>query len=335
MRDKCCALLMPLVLIVAAAAEKPTEVLVTYQGLCNASAAVAIDGSRFLVADDEDKPRTFLRVYREGHTEGPLSVLPLENDKLDLDPSKDLEVDIEGAARIGERVYWIGSHSANKEGKPRPNRRRLFATKVETIGSDVAVKVVGQPYKSLIEDLDQAPDYASFGLEEAGRKAPKDLGGLSIEGLAATPDGDLLIGFRNPVLPDGKALIARLKNPKGVTEGNPPKFGAPIRLDLGGLGVRSIEWAEALNAYLIVGGPPGEGLGSRLFRWSGAPGRDPDPIPGIDLAGLNPEALFVVGQTATLLSDDGRRTIDGQGRDRSAPGVLKTFRGLRVPLSVP
>ena len=173
MREKCWVPLMPLVVIVAAAAEKPTGVLVTYQGLCNASAAVAIDGSRFLVADDEDKPTTFLRVYREGHADGPLSVLPLPNDSLDLDPTKDLEVDIEGAARVGERVYWIGSHSANKEGKPRPNRRRLFATKVETKGSEVTVKVVGQPDKNLIKDLDQDPDYTAFGLKEAGLKAPE------------------------------------------------------------------------------------------------------------------------------------------------------------------
>jgi hypothetical protein len=31
-------------------------------------------------------------------------------------------------------------------------------------------------------------------------------GGLNIEGLAATPDGQLLIGFRNP-LSEGKALL--------------------------------------------------------------------------------------------------------------------------------
>ena len=335
MREKCWVALIPLVLMVtAAAADPPASALVTYQGLCNASAAVAIDGGRFLVADDEDKPKTFLRVYRVGHAEGPLSALLLPNDKLDLDPSKDLEVDIEGAARIGERVYWIGSHSTNKGGKPRPNRRRLFATKVKTNGSEVQVKVVGQPYKNLIEDLDRDRDYAAFSLKEAGRRAPKEAGGLSIEGLATTPEGDLLIGFRNPV-PDGKALIARLKNPKGVTEGKSAKFGTPIRLDLGGLGVRSLEWVEALNAYLIIGGLPGEGAGSRLFRWSGDPGLSPEPVPGIDLTSLNPEALFVEDRTAIVLSDDGHRLVNGQERDCAAPGVLKTFRGLQIPLASP
>ena len=253
-------------------------------------------------------------MYRSGRPEGPLSAVPLQNDALELDPSKDLEVDIEGAARIGDRIYWIGSHSASKKGEPRPNRRRLFATRVVTEGSEVRVEVVDRPYKDLIRDLDEADGYAGLGLKAAGKLAPKEPGGLSIEGLAATPSGDLLIGFRNPV-PGGKALIATLKNPKGVTSGKPAKFGAPIQLDLGGLGVRSLERAESLNAYLIIGGLPGEGAGSRLFRWSGDPERKPEPVPGIDLTSLNPETLFVEDRTATVLSDDGRRKFDDKERD--------------------
>jgi Protein of unknown function (DUF3616) len=336
MRNKCSEVLMALGLVVTAvAAGPPAGAVISYKGLCNASAAVAIDGDRFLVADDEDKPTTFLRVYRSGQPDGPLFALPLPNDALELDLSEDLEVDIEGAARIGDRVYWIGSHSTNKNGKERPNRHRLFATKVTTEGAEVRVEVVNHTYKSLIDDLDHDHRYSGFGLKEAGRRPPKADGGLSIEGLAATPDGDLLIGFRNPVLPHGKALIARLKNPKGVTNGKPADFGAPIQLDLNGLGVRSMERAETLNAYLIIGGPPGEGSGSRLFRWSGDPGQRPEPVPGVDLTSLNPEALYVEDRTATVLSDDGRRAFDGQERDCAAPGVLKSFRGLKIPLSSP
>ena len=115
-----------------------------------------------------------------------------------------------------------------------------------------------------------------------------------------------------------------------MTNEKPAKFGAPIQLDLGGLGVRSMERAESLNAYLIVGGLPGEGAGSRLFRWSGDPGEVPEPVPGVDLTSLNPEAPFVEDQTATVLSDDGRRKFDV--RAGLAPKVLKTFRGLKIPL---
>lgn len=320
--------------VAAAGADAPSDSLVEYQGLCNASASVALDGGRFIVADDEDKPKTFLRVYRAGQAELPLSTHLVSNDAMELDPSEDLEVDLEGAARIGDRIYWIGSHSAGKNAKPRPNRRRLFATRVVSNGSQTQVEVIGKPYKQLVKDLDEDPAYAGFDLKKAGKIAPKDIGGLSIEGLSATPEGDLLIGFRNPV-PEGKALIARLKNPKGVTDGKPAKFAAPIVLDLGKLGIRSLEWAETLKAYLIVGGPPGEGAGSRLFRWSGDPGEKPEPIPGVDLTSLNPEALFVEKGTVTVLSDDGRRKFAGQERDCAAPGVVKSFRGLQVQLASP
>ncbi len=317
------------VLMLAAADTPPPTV--EYRGLCNASASVAIDGGLFLVADDEDAPTTSLRVYREGDPVGPVDVLDLSNDDLELDPSESLEVDLEGSARIGDRVYWIGSHSASKNAKSRPNRRRLFATKVTADDGHVRVRVVGEPYKDLIKDLDDDSDYHQFDLKAAAKRAPKEAGALSIEGLAGTPEGDLLIGFRNPV-PGGKALIARLKNPKAVTEGKPAKFGPPSQLDLGGLGIRSLEWSESLEAYLIVGGLPGEGGCSRLFRWSGVSEAVPEAVPGVDLAGMNPEALFVEGRTATLLSDDGHRLLDGQERDCAAPGVQKSFRGIRVSL---
>src|SRR4051794_19208621 len=232
------------------------EGVVEYRGICNASAAVSLEGGRFLVADDEDNPTTFLRVYRNGQPGGPLAAIPLSSTALQLDTSRDLEMDLEAAAQVGDRIYWIGSHSASKNAKPRPNRRRLFATSVTLHGDDVQVDVIGQPYKSLIEDLDADPEYAGFRLGEAGKLASKAPGGLSIEGLTATPEGDLIVGFRNPI-PGGKALLAHLKNPKGVTEGKPAKFGKPIRLKLGGLGVRSMEWSEDLRRYLIVGGQSG------------------------------------------------------------------------------
>lgn len=320
--------------LTASAADPPSGALVEYQGLCNASAAVALGGGHFIVADDEDSPKTFLRVYRTGQAAVPVASRLVPNGAMDLDPNEDLEVDLEGAARIGDRIYWIGSHSASKSGKSRPNRRRLFATRVDSIDSQDELKVVGKPYKKLVADLEDDPAYTTFDLKKAGKIAPKEAGGLSIEGLAASPDGDLLIGFRNPV-PEGKALIATLKNPKGVTEGKAAKFAAPILLDLKKLGIRSLEWSESLHAYLIVGGTPDAGGGSRLFRWSGDPTEQPKRIPGIGLGDLNPEALFVEQGTVTVLSDDGRRQIAGEERDCAAPGVSKSFRGIQILLPTP
>jgi len=36
-----------------------------------------------------------------------------------------------------------------------------------------------------------------------------------------------------------------------------------------------------------------------------------------------------------VLSDDGRRKIDGETRDCAAPGAQKSFRGVRIALTPP
>ncbi|MHC5541566.1 hypothetical protein ACYOEI_25370, partial [Singulisphaera rosea] len=96
-----------------------------------------------------------------------------------------------------------------------------------------------------------------------------------------------------------------------------------------------LEWAPALDHYVIVGGHFGGESGSRLYLWSGTDNGEPKPVPGVDLTSLNPEAIFLDGRVATILSDDGRREIAGETRDCAAPGAKKTFRGLRVTLERP
>lgn len=297
-----------------------------YTKMCNASAAVAVGGGLFVVADDEDKAPTPLRLYRIGQRGEPLSETPIPEKILELDPDEDSEVDIEGAARIGDVVYWIGSHSASGEGKERHNRRRLFATRLRVEGERLTIERVGKPYKHLIRDLDASGEYASFHLKDAAKREPKSDGALSIEGLASTSDGDLLIGFRNPV-PGGKALVARLKKPQRVVKGRPARFGKPIELDLGGLGIRSIERRN--DHYVIVAGRHDGEHNFKLFRWSGDARDAPKVIPGIDLEGLNPEALFFDGDAAYILSDDGKQPINGT-RCEDLPGTERRFRGLRL-----
>src|SRR6185295_10833034 len=104
-------------------------------------------------------------------------------------------------------------------------------------------------------------------LTDAAKLAPEAPGGLNIEGLAATPDGKLLIGFRNPLPKDG-ALIVVMENPNDVLENKPTKFGAPIFVKgLNGNGIRSIE--QIGGSYLIVAGPPADKGSFALHRWSG------------------------------------------------------------------
>ena len=88
---------------------------------------------------------------------------------------------------------------------------------------------------------------------------------INIEGLAATPEGDLLIGFRAPLI-DKMAPVLRLTNPAAVTErGEEPRFGKPHLLDLDERGIRSIDWTGLLPpVYLVLAGPA-KGQGREIF----------------------------------------------------------------------
>ena len=236
-----------------------------YRKMCDASAAVAIDADRFVVADDE---RNTLRIYRRDLAD-PLDWPIYLSAFLETDGR---ESDLEGAAAIGNRIYWVSSHGRNKDGEVQEQRWRFFTTEV-TPKANPPVKAVGTPYKHLLEDLLAAPQLKDYRLEEAAKLAPEAKGGLSIEGLAVTPAGALLIGFRNPIR-HGKALIVPLNNPAGVVEGARAELGDPIELDLEGRGIRSIELVG--TRYLVIAGP------SR----SSAPCREPASMFFINGGGL-------------------------------------------------
>ena len=321
--------------------------VVQHSGLCEASTAISVGPGLWVVGDDEAKPPVPLQVYRSGQA-GPAvgrgeiparAVAPMEKGHPELD--------LEASARIGPLVYWIGSHGAAEAkgtgngtaGEPRPNRRRLFATNLglragdDGKGLSLTVEPVGRPYTSLIEDLAADPRYGRFDLEGAARRSAKARGGLNIEGLAATPSGALLIGFRNP-LPEGKALLAPLNNPNGVLAGEKARFGDPVLLDLGGLGIRSLEMVN--GGLLIVAGPAearkGTATPSALYRWSGqfeSPAVRLRSFPPVGGRPFNPEALLIDGNSLVVLSDDGKL----EGLDAACgkrPKESEGFRELRI-----
>ena len=174
---------------------------------------------------------------------------------------------------------------------------------------------VGVPYRDLLKDLKNDPDLDEFKLDQAAEKAPEDEDGLNIEGLAATPRGHLLIGFRNPIR-KGQALLVSLENPDEVIHEKRAKLGKPIALDLGKRGVRSIEYWPAARQYLIVAGAYDDRRDFRLFRWSGDRIDKPQEVKGVDFGSLNPEALFLASEgdqeRVLVLSDDGGVLFDGR-----------------------
>ncbi|MBN1516527.1 DUF3616 domain-containing protein [Candidatus Sumerlaeota bacterium] len=296
--------------------------IVEHFGMCDASAAMAISSDTFVVANDEDN---ILRIYQRDEPGAPIRGFNLDA-FLAPDP-KHPEADIEGAARIGERIYWITSHGANKNSKPRSSRRRFFATDVKLEEGKALLVPAGQPYLNLLSDLAACPSLKDYQLMLAATRAPKQKDALNIEGLCATPQGALLIAFRNPI-PGGKALIVPMENPDEVVEGKPAKLGEPMLLALGGLGVRSIEYYEHRNQYLIIAGSYGENDEFAIYLWSGDPERAPEIVEGIDLHGLRPETLiFYPGEERRIqiLSDDGTRPIDGQDCKNADP-AMRCFR---------
>ncbi|MFN5119322.1 MAG: DUF3616 domain-containing protein [Cyanobacteriota bacterium] len=337
-------------LLPASAAAAPQ--LVLHDGPCNASAALGLGQGLFAVVDDEAAAPVPLRIYRIGQAGPPLAVasLPAAADANQqgskTGAEEHAELDLEGAAWLeqtdgqGRLAYWIGSHSTGRNGASRPSRRLLFATRLQLTpgGTSVEVEPVGLPYRTLIEDLNRDPRYAPFRLERAAAQDGKGKQGLSIEGLGAGAEGSLLIGFRNPLI-EGKALVASLRNPAEVLAGATARFGDPQLLDLGGLGIRSLEATP--HGVLVVAGAPGsqpkKPLVPRLFHWSGAAAHPPREVEGVELDDLNPEALFQEGDRLVILSDDGHRRLGG-GKGKSCedlPSAEQGFRGLVLPIPAP
>ena len=299
----------------------PDADFIEYPEMCDPSAAVAINDALFIVASDEDN---VLRVYKRGTLDAP--------QRFDLNsflrPDDDREADIEGGTRIGDRIFWIASHGRNAKAELRPSRHRLFATRVIVEGNNVTVIPVGRPYTRLLEDLAQAPALRKYDLDGASKRAPEDKGGLNIEGLAATPQGTLMIGFRNPI-PNGKALIVSLNNPAQIVDGERATLGTPIELSLSGLGIRSMEYRERQARYLIVAGPYNDTGNVSLFDWSGESSDAAKPIREVQFGDLNPEAMFVYPGDLTavqFLSDDGGSKPKGVSGKAMVPAEQR-FRG--------
>src|SRR4051812_25038135 len=103
---------MVLSLAVLHACVPPKGSALEFRGQCDASAAVVLDEDLFLVADDEDN---LLRVYRFSAPGVPVQEWNAGRHLLGK-----AEADIEGACRVGQRLYFITSHGRNRKGENSP-----------------------------------------------------------------------------------------------------------------------------------------------------------------------------------------------------------------------
>ncbi len=301
-----------------------------YNNCCDASAAVVIPGTKyFLVGNDENAVMT---AYKLGQSK------PIDK-KVNLAKrisgiTEDTEMEIEAATTIGETSYWISSHSRKKGGKLDTGRHWLFALKLGMDGNNVEAKLIGEPYRNLLKDLVNDSRYKEFNLEDFSKqidptRMPKTATAFNIEGMTVWQNKKLLVGLRAPLDASQKAILVSIENPKELMDGKPVVFGDPVRLKLGGVGVRSIEYIPELKKYYIVSGPFDRASGFHLFSWNGDPGSDPKEV-RYDFGNLNPEALFSFpgSKTLQLLSDDGKVKAKYDGKDLECGEALS--KGLPV-----
>jgi hypothetical protein len=307
----------------------------------DASAAVALDNERFIMADDE---QNILQVYNWNMPGSDPNQQTDIGTAIRIDPSQP-ESDIEGATWFNNRIFWIGSHGRSKNGDYWESRYRFFATSIAPDGTATVDGVCSD----LIDDLIQYDRIHNLGLEAAigttpsghirnnpiADLAPK-VNGLNIEGLCTTGDGTkMLIGFRNPRPEiDGKimALVIPLANPEAVVlTGADPNLEAPLFIDLDDLGIRSIEYSPSIGEYLIIAGSHQGGDDEPvqyLYNYDFTV-QDRDKL--ATFTDITPEAIFQFpdANEINLLSDDGTRLIDtpsGPIINKDLPQEQRTYR---------
>jgi hypothetical protein len=295
----------------------------TYQQICDGSGAIAIDLDHFLDLSDEDQ---VVRIFTRAASAPPAQQLDISG-ALDMESGD--EADLEDAARVGSRVYAIASHARDETGGLKPLRHRLLGIDLSGAVPSLRMTVAGSSPWLLEDMLDAAswdhPDLAILDALQAATQlwlpsvadlAP-EVNGLNIEGMASYPsptDPDrLIIGLRNPGANE-RAILVTLLNPGEVIAGGFARFGEAVRLDLGGLGVRSIAWSDAHQALLVVGGPVGNVGPVRLFKWSGDPASAPvviQDLVGPDGAAAEAVVPYPGTKDVQVLFDEGGRRIDG------------------------
>jgi hypothetical protein len=268
-----------------------------YLDMCEASAAVALDDQHFAVASDDSET---LAIYKRGEAK-PRSTFTHSE-----------VTDLEGAARLGDTIFWLTSHSLAKPkggervGKDKPKRKVLFATR---IGPGPVLVEAGNAFTGLRPLVATA-----LGMDET-TIAPW----LNIEGTASAPGSDLLLGLRGAPAGEKRAYVVRIGDPFSLT-GLPPAPAAAThppdtrrvwQLDLGGRGIRSLERiGEGSKAYLILAGPMGEQrMPFALFWWDGV-GEKVMPGPIVSFGDMAPEALFAWpdGEIQILGDNEGGET---------------------------
>jgi YDG domain len=314
-----------------------------HTGTSDASTTQMIDTNLMIVADDENQA---LRMYDRNNSGLPINSFNFTTSLglTDISGGNPREVDIEASAKVGNRIYWMGSHSNASSGNNRPNRSRFFATDVSGTGNNTTLSYIGR-YDNLKTELltwdannghGLGANFLGLSASSATGKAPEtaDGSGFNIEGFEIAPNNSTAyICFRAPVenpTTRTKALIIPLTNFTSLVNGNPTSttatFGNPIQLDLGGRAIREMK-KNASGEYLIIAGPHDGSTGIapkdfRFYTWTGNP-NDAPILRSANLTALNSGGSFesivdlpsplVATSNLQVLVDNGDAVFYGNG----------------------
>lgn len=305
-------LLTGLIAGISGCGEAPqNETVLVYRGICDGSASVPVGDGRILVAYDEMNS-LFVFDAAGGAIQQTIElgeVVPLPDNS---------EMDLEAAVVHDNGVWWIGSHSLDSDADRAPNRRLLFKTSLPATGlqenASRAITLIEGPY-------DLYGLLSEFAGENARRLAPKK-GGINIEGMSVTGNGDLLIALRSPLTGGltGDATVLQLARRDGSFY--------PVKtrhLSLGNRGIRDIVISD--SGYYLIAGAVKSGGAFSVYRWQlSGELAEVFTIPN----GFNAEALVDMGQYWLILSDDGkvkRKDREASDGDRICDKIVRKNAG--------
>ena len=306
-----------------------------HTGTSDASTAQMIDNNLMIVGDDENQA---LRLYNRQNSGLPIKSFDFTTSLglTDLSGGLPREVDIEASAKVGNRIYWMGSHSNASNGNNRPNRSRFFATDISGTGNSTTLSYIGR-YDNLKTELlawdsnnghGLGANFLGLSASTATGKAPEtaDGSGFNIEGFEIAPNNTTAyICFRAPLQTTTtrtKALVIPVTNFADLVGANPTSttatFGNPIQLDLGGRAIREMK-KNASGDYLIMAGPHDVSTGIapkdfRFYTWTGNP-NDAPILRSANLTALNSGGSFesIVDLPSPLLATSNIQVLVDNG----------------------
>jgi hypothetical protein len=260
------------------------------------SGACRLPDGRIVLVDDETKSGCFLW---DGKPDHPPQRIPLAQ------PLDDLE---SAAADSLGRVYLLTSHSLTKKGAAKAERRHL----ARLLELEPATSLAGgKPRLELAVNL----------TDTFARALGVEPGAINLEGLAWYPEANqLLFGARSPRT-ENLAFVVGLGPIEALFPVRPPagaRLGTPTvwRLDLGGRGVRSLDYDPWRRRVWVLAGAtdsPADLSTTALYLWDPRDGTITHAaVPGLAELGQ------VEGVVALGPPQDGDRTpllIAAEGKD--------------------